>query len=131
MDKLREFIRKEMDMMKATTLDELLTFYADISGFDWMTPREAPEDYRDAYYSELEMRSTFEFLRPELSEEQLSTLYRWDEKYRQWRDEGVFFHRYRDAQGGRFTWQNERAYAEDLLGRTIPKSHWWYWPPDE
>lgn len=131
MGTLREFIRKEMDMMKATTLDELLAFYADVSGFDWMTPRESPDDYRDAYYSELEMRSAFEFLRPELSGPQRSDLDRWDAKYRQWRDEGVFFHRYRDAQGGRFTWKEERADAEKVLGRIIPKNHWWYWPPEE
>jgi hypothetical protein len=68
---------------------------------------------------------------PELSDDERAHLDGWIAKYSGWRDRGIFFSRYRDTFGARFTWKEERAAAEELLGRIIPKSHWWFWPPEE
>jgi hypothetical protein len=124
-------VNKIQALYNCANWDETFAVCRNLAGFDWINKRENPWDWCDVESSELEMRSAMEFLRPELSPQQLAILEEWDARYRGWRDEGIFFKRYRDAQGARFTWCDERGYAEALFGLTIPPSHWWYWPPGE
>ncbi|MDO5562796.1 MAG: hypothetical protein Q4F74_04205 [Synergistaceae bacterium] len=132
MDRVHEFLKGEIEFHNHGTLDKMLAWYAAWAGSSWIPPLNPPYDtYRDVDSSELEVRSALEFIRSELTPPQLKSLAEWDGLYCKWRDEGIFFKRYRDAQGGRFTWEDERAFGEEELGRKIPKSHWWYWPPDE
>jgi hypothetical protein len=87
---------------------------------------------RLAHYPELELLSAFEFLRPELSEEELQIVEDWRNLYARWRDEGIFFERYgQTASRAKYSWEAERKDAETELGRSIPRTHWWFWPPSE
>lgn len=92
---------------------------------------ETEEEFKMVLFSESELRSALEFIRPELTDKQLAILSKIDELYLDWISQGKFYKRYLDAQGRRFTWQSELEYVSELLGRSIPKSHWWLWPPKE
>lgn len=76
-------------------------------------------------------RSLFEFVRSELNAQQTATLAKWEADWAGFRERGVFHERVREEGGGRFNWERERILAEEKLCRPIPKSHWWYWPPNE
>jgi len=131
-DKVRVFIDGVMDLYKRPNWDETLEHCLELVGFDWMREKAFENDILEVHSEEFEMRSALEFLRPELNVLQLGILEKWDALYRKWRDEGVLYTRYEAAEiGSRGMWQEERAYAEKRLGRKIPPSHWWYWPPDE
>ena len=130
-DKIHAFIDDIMNLYNCKSWDETFKSCLELVGFDWMREKAFDWDIVDVHSEELEMRSALEFLRPQLNPFQLGILEEWDRRYCLWRDEGFFFKRYQAAQGGRFTWQSQRDYAEKELGRKIPTSHWWYWPPDE
>lgn len=132
MDTVRAFIDEVMELYGFNNWDDTFQSAYELSGFDWIDARENDWDWRDVESEELEMRSALEFLRPELSPPQLEILEKWDAKYRDWRDEGIFFERYAEAhRSSKWSWQRQREYAEKTLGRIIPRSHWWYWPSDE
>lgn len=130
MDKVHAYIKEEIEFHSTgqASLDELIERYYEMAGFTWM--EEAEEEFKDVQFPELELRSALEFICPELTDKQLAVLSKIDELYREWISQDKFYKRYRDAQGGRFTWQSEREYVSEQLGRTIPRSHWWLWPPE-
>lgn len=137
MDKVHAFIEEVRDLYACSSLDDVIARSHELVGFDWLEPHTGTgvgdggsADYYDVESSEFEMRSALEFIRPELTAAQLAILEEWDAYYREKIAEGVFYKRYEAAQGGRFTWESERDFAAKALGRTIPKSHWWYWPPE-
>lgn len=111
------------------TMDMLLEHSYDIAGFDWISSKESWAV--DVHFPELEVRSALEFIRAELTEYQLSILDKIDAQYKKWINERIFYDRYSGASGGSFTWQGERDEIAETLGRSIPKSHWWLWPPEE
>lgn len=133
MDKVHAYIKDEIEFHSTgeASLDKLIERYREMIGFDWIYEKENPWDYRDVEFPELELRSALEFVRPELTEKQLAVLAEIDGFYQDWIRMDIFYTRYREAQGGRFTWQSERDYVSEQLGRSIPKSHWWLWPPEE
>ena len=130
MDSVHKFLSEEMDSYGLKTVDELATLIYGGAGFDWIRDKENDWDYVFVEHLELEVRSTLEFIRLELSPTALSILDKWDALYKEWLAKGIFFERYADASGGLFTWQRERERAAEWLNRSIPKSHWWYWPPE-
>lgn len=96
----------------------------------WLTDDLEPwERYMET--DELVLRSLFEFCRAELNARQIAALEEWEASWIQFRDRDVFHQRVREEGGGRFTWEGERQHAERRLGRPIPKSHWWFWAPEE
>lgn len=131
MDKVRAFIDETADFYHCKSWDDAILESYKMTGFDWMREKEFDWDIVDVHSQELEMRSALEFLRPELNARQLEILGHWDASYREWRDQDVFFERYEAAHGARFTWERARESAEKTLGRKIPPSHWWFWPPHE
>lgn len=132
MDTVRAFIDEVMELYSCKNWDETIATCFDLTGFDWIDPRENDWDWRDVESDEFTMRSALEFLRPELNPYQLEILGKWDDLYKEWLDEGIIYERYEAAnRGPKWSWQSEREYAAKTLGRTIPKSHWWYWPPGE
>ncbi len=133
MDSIWSFIDAELDRAGVVNLDELIDHYAIFSGIDWILGKENPWDYVDVSEPEFEMRSALEFVRSDLTPHQLERLAFWDGKYRMWRDDGILYSRYKDAVaagGNRHFWRDERAWASEWLGRSIPRDHWWFWPPD-
>lgn len=132
MDKVRAFIDETIAFYNCANLDEAILESYKMTGFDWIDARENDWDWRDVESMEFETRSALEFIRPELTPSQLALLDKWDETYQEWHDEGIFFKRYAEAnRGHKWSWKGEREFAAKILGRTIPKSHWWYWPPEE
>ena len=77
------------------------------------------------------MRSALEFIRPELSPSQIKFLVLWDKRFNEAVKKGIFYSLYAAASGYRFTWEDARKEASEMLGRTIPRSHWWFWPPEK
>ena len=128
MDSVHKYLSEEMDSYGLKTIDELTTLIYEGAGFDWIRDKNNDWDYLDNHYMELEVRSALEFIRPELPLMALATLDKWDALYREWITKGIFYERYAAIGGWRFTWEREREYTAELLGRPIPKSHWWYWP---
>lgn len=129
-DKAHLYLKEIMASYRScATMDMLLEHTYDMAGFNWIcheNPWEA-----EIEFPELDIRSALEFIRPELTEYQLSILDKIDAQYKEWIAEGIFYDRYKGASGGRFTWQGEREDLAEELGRSIPKSHWWFWPPEE
>lgn len=139
MDKVHAFIEEIKELYRCKTLDEVIATSHKLVGFDWLEPhlgdsvgKGGSADYYDVESSEFEMRSALEFIRPELTPSQLAVLEKWDTYYKEKIAEGVFYSRYeRAAIPSHWSWQKERESTEEDLGRKIPESHWWYWPPDE
>ncbi len=139
MDGVRAFIEEIRELYQCKTLDDVIECSYGLVGFDWLEPHTGDgvgeggsADYYDVESSEFEMRSALEFIRPELTHSQLVTLDEWDGYYKEKIAEGVFYERYAAASfGWNGTWESEREFAAKTLGRPIPTSHWWYWPPDE
>lgn len=96
----------------------------------WLTVETAPDETFLAF-DDFPTRSALEFLRPQLSAPQTVLLNGWTAFWQEYRDKGLFYKRVRGAFGRRFTWPSFRAEGEEELGRKIPRSHWWYWPPGE
>lgn len=128
MDKAHAYIKEMIDFEGYEDLDGLIQRYYEMAGFTWMV--EAEEEFKDVQFPEFELRSALEFVRPELTDKQLVILSKIDELYQEWISQDKFYKRYLDAHGDRFTWQSERDYVSEQLGRSIPKSHWWLWPPE-
>ena len=132
MDTVRAFIDEVMELYNCKNWDETIASSFGLTGFDWIDPRENDWDWRDVESDEFVMRSALEFLRPELNPYQLEILGKWDDLYKEWRNEGIIYERYEAAnRSPKWSWQYEQEYAEETLGRKIPKEHWWYWPPDD
>ena len=132
MDTVRAFVNEVMELYNCKDWDEVFTACWNKVGFDWIDARENDWDWRAVESDEFEMRSALEFLRPELSPTQLAILEKWDNQYKDWRDEGILYERYQAAnRSAKWSWAHQREYAGETLGLTIPKSHWWYWPPSE
>lgn len=131
MDGVHLYLKEHIEEMKYVDLDGLIDRYREMIGFDWTIKKENPWDFRMVQFPELEVRSALEFIRPELTERQISLLNEIDRIYKGWIDEGIFYKSYQDSSGGKFSWQRGRQYTEELLGRSIPKSHWWLWPSEE
>lgn len=131
MDRVHEYLQSEMNLHNFRTLDNMIAWYATWAGTSWIHKYDDPAVFQDVEDPELEVRSALEFIRPELTPAQLESLNVWDQKYLKWREEGVFYRRYREVSGPKFSWQDERNSGETELGRSIPKSHWWYWPKNE
>lgn len=133
MDRAHLYIKETIDFYPSAegSLDGLIRRYREMVGFDWIGAKENPWDYSGVEFPEFETRSALEFIRPELTEYQLLVLNEIDSIYKEWITEGIFYERYREAWGDRFTWQGERNDIAEELGRSIPKSHWWLWPPEE
>ena len=129
MDKLHAYIKENLAFYWQPDQCSLLDRMSKHGGLFWAEEDLQPWE-RMVEWPELEMLSAFEFLRPELPPEQVKILNWWLKKYAKWRDQGVFYRWYKEAQGGNFTWEQERRDAEEELGRLIPRSHWWFWPPD-
>ena len=130
MDKVHSYIKGYIELYKQKDQYALLDYVATSSGMFWVEDELKPWE-RDVHWPELELLSAFEFLRPELPPEQVKLLDYWIAKYAGWRDDGVFFARYKEAKGGKFTWEQERLDTEEILGRLIPRTHWWFWPPEK
>ena len=130
MDKIHSYIEEHVRLYNLGDGHALLEHIALHAGLFWAEEELEPWE-RMVHWPELELLSAFEFLRPELPPEQAKILDRWIAKYAEWRDRGVFFRWYEAAWGDRFTWEQEREDAEEELGRLIPRSHWWFWPPKE
>jgi hypothetical protein len=129
MDKVHAYIKEYIDLYREESRDTLLKYMATSAGMFWIEDELEPWE-RDVHWPEFELLSAFDFLRPELPPEQVKILDKWIAKYAKWRDQGIFFERYRESWGSKFTWEQERRDAEEELGRLIPRSHWWFWPPD-
>lgn len=130
MDKIYAFVNEEKKCRKRETLDDLIQWYSDWSGFPWLI-EDSPEELKIVEALELEMRSALEFIRPELSPSQIKMLDSWDKRFSEAVKKEAFYNLYAAASGYRFTWEGARKDASDMLGRTIPRSHWWFWPPEE
>ena len=130
MDSVREYLQEITDTYNNKTFSEMVSNMYGSAGFDGVREQETPWDYVDVEYPELAVRSALEFIRPELAEPELEILEKWDSLYKQWISEGIFYKRYALAMGGRFTWEDERATIAEWLGRNIPHSHFWLWPPE-
>ena len=129
MDKLHSYIKETLEIHRQPDQSVFLEHVANWAGSFWIGDGLEPWE-RMVEWPELEWLSAFEFLRPELPPKQAANLDRWIAKYTAWRERGIFFERYREAQGRKFTWRQERLDAEEELGRLIPRSHWWFWPPE-
>ncbi|CAM1378236.1 hypothetical protein [Fretibacterium fastidiosum] len=130
MDKVHAYIDEERESYNNMSRRELLEHIAAVSGTFWIEDGWEPWE-RMNDWPELELLSAFDFLRPELSEEERGILDGWIEKYAGWREQGIFFQRYRETKGSRFTWKKYRERMEEEFGRLIPRSHWWFWPDDK
>ena len=131
MDKVHSYIQEHQELYSDMTQRELLEYMAQVSGSFWVEDVWEPWE-RMNDWPELELLSAFEFLRPELSEEDRAILDGWIAKYAAWREQGLFPQRYDDTACRRkYPWKDERKDAEECLGRRIPRSHWWYWTDDE
>ena len=130
MDKVHAYIEEEREFYRHKTRRDLLEHIATVSGTFWIEDELEPWE-RMVHWPELELLSAFEFLRPELSEEELGILDGWIAKYAGWREQGIFFQRYQETKGSRFTWKKYRERMEEEFGRLIPRSHWWFWPDDK
>ena len=131
MDTVHNFLNQRKDSYIKDSLDGLISFVYGNIGWEWIQDTENPWDVVIVCYMELEIRSALEFIRQELTEEQRAILDEWDKTYREWIKQGIFYERYAEASGGRFRWKDTREEAKELLGRAIPPSHFWFWPPDE
>lgn len=130
MDKLHAYIKENIEFYNQPDQLAFLRRIAGWAGTFWIEDNLEPWE-RMVEDAELEVLSAFEFLRPELPEDQVEILDQWIAKYAEWRDQGIFFQRYQEAWGYNFSWAQERKDAEEELGRLIPRSHWWFWPPQE
>jgi hypothetical protein len=130
MDKILPYIKEHIELYRKQDQYSLLKHIATYSGNFWTEDDLEPWE-REVHYPEFELLSAFEFLRPELPPEQTAILDGWIAKYAKWRDEGIFYQRYQESWGSRFTWEDARKDAEEDLGRLIPRSHWWWWPPEK
>ena len=79
----------------------------------------------------LDVRSAIEFIKDELNSANLERLETWNKEARKLIAEGVFFAAYKGLNGYYFNWRGEREEAAEILGAEIPKSHLWFWPPNE
>ena len=79
----------------------------------------------------LDVRSAIEFIKDELNSANLERLETWNKEARKLIAEGVFFAAYKGLNGYYFNWRGEREEAAESLGAEIPKSHLWFWPPNE
>ncbi len=129
MDKVHAYIKESVVFYKKTDQRELLKDMSLQAGLFWMNEGLEPWE-RDVHWPELELLSAFEFLRQELPADQRDLLDEWIAKYAGWREQGIFYRNYREAWGGKFTWKEERTGIENLLGRIIPRDHWWLWPDE-
>lgn len=132
MDRVNAYLKSLVETEPTcTTMDGIVDRYREMAGFDWMWEKDNPWDYRSVHFPELETRSALEFIRPMLTPRQLTVLDEIDVRYQEWIEQGVFYKRYRDAWGGRFTWAGYREELQQRFGRSMPRSHWWLWPPEE
>jgi hypothetical protein len=129
-DRIHAYIKENVALYKRKDQCDLLSHIAGWAGTFWIEDDLEPWE-RIVEDAEPELLSAFEFLRPELPPEQVKILDEWIAKYAGWRDEGIFYQRYKEAQGSKFNWEEERKDAEEELGRLIPRSHWWFWPSQE
>jgi SPP1 gp7 family putative phage head morphogenesis protein len=130
MDKLHIYIMEHIELYNQLDQCAFLQHIAGWAGTFWIENDLEPWE-RMVEDDELTLLSAFEFLSPELPPEQVKLLDGWIAKYAGWRDRGIFFERYRESWGRNFTWEQERLDAEEELGRLIPRSHWWFWPPEK
>lgn len=130
MDQLHVYVKENIELYKQPDRNALLAHIASCAGLFWIEDNLEPWD-REVEWPELELLSAFEFLRPALPQGQVKILDQWIARYTEWRDRGIFFQRYQEAWGSKFTWEQERKDAEEELGRLIPRSHWWFWPPQK
>ena len=128
MDKVHAYVDKYCKYYKMSR-KELLEHTAQWAGAWWIDDDLEPWE-RMSEAPELELLSAFEFLRPELTEEERGILDGWIAEYAGWREQGIFFQRYMDTRGGYFTWKWCRERNEERFGRRIPHSHWWFWPDE-
>ena len=129
MDKIYAFIEEEKKCRQKKTLDQLIQWYSYWSGSPWIIEDLPEQELKIVEAPELEMRSALEFIRPELSQSQVELLDSWDKRFNEAVKKGTFYDLYAAASGYRFTWEDARKEASAMLGRTIPRSHWWFWPP--
>ena len=131
MDKVHAYIEEHQRLYGNMSRRELLEHAAGWAGSFWIDDNlESWERLNNS--PELELLSAFEFLRPELTDEERAILDDWIAKYAGWREQGLFPQRYDDtACRATYTWKDERRYVAECLGRQIPRSHWWYWPDDK
>ncbi len=128
-ERFRRLIEKQMDCWPGLDRDDLNQFMQNCFDDSVFWLEDGIEPYnRHMALDCLLYRSLFEFIRPELNAEQITTLELWETDWAEFRDQGVFHDRVREEGGGRFKWDDERVHAEERLGRPLPKSHWWYWP---
>jgi hypothetical protein len=130
MDKVLPYIKEHVELHRQPDQLAFLRHIAGWAGSFWIDDGLEPWE-RMVEWPEFELLSAFEFLRPELPPEQTALLDGWIAKYAKWRDEGIFYQRYQESWGSRFTWEDARKDAEEDLGRLIPRSHWWWWPPEK
>lgn len=132
MDSVHKYLSRKMNSYNGLdTIEDLAKFMYGSAGFDWINDKINDWDYFNNYYPEFEVRSALEFIRPELPSSVLAILDEWDTLYKEWIAKGIFYQRYAEVGGWRFTWENARSDATEMLGRAIPRSHFWYWPPEE
>jgi hypothetical protein len=131
MARVHAYIKESQKLYNNMTRYELLEHIATVSGTFWIEDDLEPWE-RMNDWPELELLSAFEFLRPELSGKERQILDGWIAKYTKWSEQGIFPQRYDDTVcRAKYSWEAERKDAETELGRSIPKSHWWFWPPSE
>ena len=131
MDKILDLMKQCISVYRDGDRFGLLRHIATVSGTFWIED-ELPPDERMLHWPELELLSAFEFLRPELTPEEVVLLDGWIAKYAAWREQGIFFQRYNDMRPRfKYSWKDERQDCEKALGRQIPRSHWWFWPNEE
>lgn len=130
MDRIRIYLKSLAETEPTcVTIDGVIARYSEMVGFNWINATK--DDDGLVHFPELETRSALEFIRLELTAEQVAVLDDIDTIYKRWIERGVFYKQYSNAWGGRFTWQGERDDIAEVLGRSIPKSHWWLWPPED
>lgn len=103
-------------------------------GYDvfWLSSEDCPDYLRmDDGVDSLTLVSALLFNHDELPTRVRDYLDSVVEGWGKYRKRGVFFERFPAARCGNFTWPEYRAEAEQILGRAIPKSHWWFWPTPE
>ena len=129
MDMIHKEIQEDMELRNMRSFTEWLKWYADWAGSSW-GDKGIPDSARIVDAPELEMRSAVEFIRPELTPVQLDVLKEWDKKFTALRNAGIFYRNYELGCLYHCEWKREREDAAKYLGRTIPFTHWWYWPPE-
>ena len=140
MDQIHKFLHYRLTCDSAEPMDanKLAETFFNRYNFLWVLDKnDLPfEEVYDAYDQfdmcpKLDVRSAIEFIKDELNSDNLERLETWNKEVQMLIAQDIFFASYKDFSGIYFNWRGEREEAAESLGAEIPKSHLWFWPPNE